>query len=1253
MMFLMWKLVSFLPYFLDYVSTSALPCTFNLLCTCVARQQEISCVSVPFLTLPKLPFKEVYQLTFARTGLQVLNNNSLDGTAVSSLRLMHNDLVTLPIHAFHTSEHLLTSLDVSYNQLNEFPSKAIRKLSYLQWLNLHFNKVEELRRGAFEKLWSRSSLRSIFLSNNHISFIEDGVFRSLWNLSFLDLSNNHISKLEGHPFPSSLTTLSLSENLLDWIPPDAFSNLRSLSILHLGSNLFSSLPEKWKLSVSHMDKLDFSHNLLTKIHSKIFNGTFSVRELSLSYNYVRIIPMRVFRDISIRRLSLANNRLSSISVGAFEGLESILVALDLSFNMLKTFPKALKELNQLQQLYLRGNQIRELEKYDLYACREHLETLDLSRNFLKNVPRTALVTSKTVLHLSLQDNQIKNIYANDFYGWGGALLFLSLANNGINFISQDAFLHTPKLKELKLSYNSLVNVDSRILLPLRHSLKGVELGSLFEPNFDPPELMVKFLDKMEWLQMDHNKISELSSTFFLGLTNLVHCDLEGNSVKLIPENVFRMEVHINLTNVIVSHNELILTNPKTFEKLPRLRSVVLLGNRLELVRYKSFTSCPLLNSVVLSHNHIHTLEPAAFHNLTLLTSVFLQFNKLSRFSFNIFSHVSNSNFPMYVNVSNNLISSLVISQKNESDFGAIHVRTLDLSHNNISQIPDGFFQRVERSLHCLFMSFNSLTIIPSNVFSEAINLQVIHLDHNNITVVRSTDFEGTPPLQILTLSYNNISIISSEAFTALREIRIVDLSYNRIQTLPESAFVGTKLERINLSHNVIVRPPLRSFSPVRYSLRFIDVSANYISVIQTDEVNPLYMLYSLNLSCNKLTDLAVGSLMNLTQLIDLDFSHNPLLRLDGGPLYPLRSLRSFNLKNTSLSELSFFPLSRLKTLTLANNLLRNISNFAFRHLRQLRHLDLSHNQIQEVPRHLWIHVPDLHTLDISHNPIEVLGTVSFKGLKRLVQLDMRGLTLKYVDSRALYELRFLETFKTSTYANVRSFRLHDFLQKSVSLQRVVVEVEESTLSHQIQWTFGAKLRDLTITGHNLQHVLPDAFLGLHHTHELILRITGTGVARLPVQLLRYLADVRYLTLDLRENRLQKLDPGVLRPAEDETGGPDGTKHITGGVLLENNPWKCDCDLIWLSNWLRRWMRETLRVQVLHFDAALYVYNLARKGTCTIPGTNTEIPIIDLRLKDINCLENEHNTAATRNIHLMGPFVICGVVFMHRYSHYVS
>ena len=49
-----------------------------------------------------------------------------------------------------------------------------------------------------------------------------------------------------------------------------------------------------------------------------------------------------------------------------------------------------------------------------------------------------------------------------------------------------------------------------------------------------------------------------------------------------------------------------------------------------------------------------------------------------------------------------------------------------------------------------------------------------------------------------------------------------------------------------------------------------------------------------------------------------------------------------------------------------------------------------------------------------------------------------------------------------------------------SVRKALIYVEEPILSHQLQWAFVSKIKELTITGHNLVKILPDAFLGKHN-----------------------------------------------------------------------------------------------------------------------------------------------------------------------------
>ena len=53
------------------------------------------------------------------------------------------------------------------------------------------------------------------------------------------------------------------------------------------------------------------------------------------------------------------------------------------------------------------------------------------------------------------------------------------------------------------------------------------------------------------------------------------------------------------------------------------------------------------------------------------------------------------------------------------------------------------------------------------------------------------------------------------------------------------------------------------------------------------------------------------------------------------------------------------------------------------------------------------------------------------------------------------------------------------------------------------------------------------FTGLSNANDLTLRITNTSLRSLPDGLLKYLADIRYITIDLRNNQLQTVSPAVF------------------------------------------------------------------------------------------------------------------------------
>ncbi|CAL1265572.1 unnamed protein product [Larinioides sclopetarius] len=1197
------------------------PCPFNPLCTCSNSHRDVSCIGVPFAEVPVLPLDDVFQLTLLKAGVEVLHDHSFQNTRISSLRMMQNQLSHIHSKAFQGSERALTTVDLSFNRLHRLPLEALQRLHHLQWLSLHSNDIDD-----WPPLPAKPNLRSVFLGDNRISHLSDGAFSSLYNLTSLDLDQNCIVEVDRHAFPASLQTLSLSNNLMTQVPVAALHNLKNLTWLQLGGNLIEQLPKPFRLPVKQLHKLDLSHNLLTRLPSAFMNDSeVTISNLHLEFNYIKDLFESTFKGLVLERLSLSNNRLSSIPNGTFNGLHETLKALDLSHNLLETFPKALKNLTALSHLYLRGNLLSDLNPYDLHGCRYDLEVLDLSGNRLKKVPKEALRLTQRIARLSLQDNSISNIGDDDFSVWGQSLTAVNLANNDLKYISPMAFQGTTKLRELRLSYNNLLSFDPKMFTSIKSSLEVLEIGTFNMPTLD----LLQGMEKVKWLQMDHNKITKLSTSTFEGMPSLIHCDLEGNKLQFLPMGLFRSTIHNRLNSINLANNEIERIETDTFHKLPIITNIVLFGNKIKIIHSLSFRDMPILNTIILARNEIFHIEKAAFSNLKSVTNIFLQDNNLTEFSFDGFHRVGDEKNHVFLDLSNNKVEKVLKVNSFKNDEIYIKIRSLDLSNNLISHMDGNFLRPVGGTLHYLFLSNNRIPFLDTTTFLYAPNLQVLHLDGNRLSNLPNGVFQNCLMLQIIHFGHNNLSTIFAGAFRNLSSLRILDLSYNNIKTLPEDVFLGTSLERLNLSNNNIFHAPTHSLAHTRSTLRYLDLSQNRISTIPTNGLNHLHNLLSLNLSSNKLTSLSEDTFNKLVYLLYLDLSHNTLWRLDDEPFRALVSLQVLLLRDTSLSHVPNFPLPSLRALDLSHNLLCNISDVSFSSLKELRQLDLSHNYLSEVPTHVWPSIARLSKLDISYNPIQTLSMNTFRKLEKLRELDLRGLDLKYLDARILHSLRFLTTFKTSTYVSLRSFRLQNLLTKSCSLRRVLVEVEETNLSHQLQWTFGSKLRELTITGRNLQYVLPDAFQGLQ-THELVLRITGTSINRLPKGLLKYLADIRYLTLDVRGNFLTTMDEEVLSPATKFRADGLTTQHISGGVLLEDNPWVCGCSLVWLGGWIRRWMRETLRVQMLHFDGFLYAQNLARRTVCTMPGTNVTVPLVDLEPTDFGCKMDAESNAAANN-----------------------
>ncbi|MDJ0687379.1 MAG: COR domain-containing protein [Xenococcaceae cyanobacterium MO_188.B32] len=177
-------------------------------------------------------------------------------------------------------------------------------------------------------------------------------------------------------------------------------------------------------------------------------------------------------------------------------------------------------------------------------------------------------------------------------------------------------------------------------------------------------------------------------------------------------------------------------------------------------------------------------------------------------------------------------------------FELTHLKSLNLSHNILSDLPD-FFANLP-NLIFLYLSNNNLSKLPPS-FTCLSNLSTLDLSENRLSSL--PDFFGDIiSLTTLDLRGNKLSSLPS-SFRNLSNLTTLYLSYNKLSALPNSLFALSNLNALYLSHNQIFALP------------------DYV-----DELSNLTTLY---LRDNQIYNLP-NSIVNLNKLNTLDLRGNPL-----------------------------------------------------------------------------------------------------------------------------------------------------------------------------------------------------------------------------------------------------------------------------------------------------------------------------------------------------------------------------------------
>ncbi|XP_041968142.1 protein artichoke [Aricia agestis] len=849
-----------------------------------------------------------------------------------------------------------------------------------------------------------------------------------------------------------------------------------------------------------------------------------MKELDFSHNSLRRLPDRLLAGVrgNLTKLVLADNLLGDNLNPIFSTTE-------------------FHNLPALEELDLSGNNIRGIEEGLLIGC-DVLKILRLDRNNMNFVPSSSLNGPQSLKVISLRENRIglirqatfvsqKTLEEIDLHGnmisaiEGGAfvslgdLQSLDLGRNRLSKFNSDVFQGIENLEKLDLSQNFITDFPT-VALKSFSSLKHLNLSSNMITNIDHSHL--NSLTAMEVLDLSRNNLVKLSPGTFVGLTELRYLDVGVNSLRTVEDDAF--DGLTSLQTLLLRDNNILLIPATALSRLPSLTSIHLGFNRVTALSSDILHAVSdRINSLVLSRNVIRELPPAAFEHFKNLRHLDLSGNLLNSISAEVFSGLETT--LEFLSLNQNRVLGFTGQQ-----LKFVNLWFLDVSGNQISEIPVDAFQMVPSLTH-LNLSHNlhinvlpqnvfsqndalqvvdisdvGLKALPVNLFSKNHNLQQIYLSNNYLQEITEGTFKNLKNLTHLDLSYNNIVTIRTPAFVNVMSIQYLSLKGNQLNAFKGEFFnTGTSLEVIDVSDNQLsylfpssfkIHPRLREIiltnnkfnffpseliSTLQY-LELVDLSGNALKNVDELDFARLPKLRTVLLARNEIDSISEMAFHNSSQIQHLDFSYNKIDRLGDRLFEGLIRLEVLNLAGNLLTELpdNIFDRSRLnmlESIILSHNLFEQAPLKALqKQYFFVSSVDLSNNEIVDIPAEDSVMV-NIKKLDLSYNPLseKTINNVLTEP-KTVRDLNLAGTGIKQVgqlETPFLYRLNL--SHNNITKLSEKTFTRTTLLE---SLDLSYNQINEIANSLAISWPKLKNLQKLNISFNPIVVVIDGNFEGL-------------------------------------------------------------------------------------------------------------------------------------------------------------------------------
>ncbi|XP_071091195.1 protein slit-like isoform X2 [Haliotis cracherodii] len=413
-------------------------------------------------------------------------------------------------------------------------------------------------------------------------------------------------------------------------------------------------------------------------------------------------------------------------------------------------------------------------------------------------------------------------------------------------------------------------------------------------------------------------------------------------------------------------------------------------------------------------------------------------------------------------------------------------------------------------------SFRGLLYVPSDIPND---VEKLDLQGNNLTVIRRSDFEG------------------------MKKLRILQLLDNKIRTIEKGAFVNlVSMERLRLDRNLLVSTPDNLFANMPNLLR-LDLSYNKLLYIGRRTLKSSILLKNLQLDHNEITCISDTGIKGLKNMEILTLSNNNITTLPKDMFQGMTKLRVLRISDNRL--VCDCHLAWLARWLRANPTLALFTECAIpSHLKNNEIAELQDMDFRCIP---GVDNPHPHAC-VAENlcPRECTCT------EGIIDCRDKGLT-QIPDNipETATELRIEENHITQIPSRVFS-ELH-------KLQRI--DMSNNQISYIAPDAFSGlqSLRTLVLYGNKISDLPPGVFNGLINLQLLLLNANKITCVRVDA-----FRDLRNLNLlSLYDNKIQSLANNTFTPLRNIQ-----TLH------LARNPFICDCNLHWLSEYLHDHPIET-------------------------------------------------------------------------------